>query len=333
MARKFFNQKVYNRKRKDMIQLSVILVSVIGIVLSLFLISYFKSKPKKEIYVKIHDQISLEINAEKPDEMIFFKELKGVKEKDLKVDYSKVEFDKLGSYKVKIKIKNKNYNSKINIEDYTAPKLTLKNVKIEKGNKYKAEDFVEKCIDNSKEECIISFYKEAIDSRGKLIDYESYSKPGNYEIKVIAKDSSDNETIKVAKLTIGDKPKKEEKPVLCEFGNLDYSNEHILANMIGSNGCAVDINLYHDEGIRNNINNIANSETKKLQMELNKLPNLPENITINRLVNAVLNNEGTGFVGYSLFIEAKGSENKNIVSFYLTLDGERHYIDNPYKLK
>ncbi len=336
MAKKFFNQKVYNRKRKDIIQLSIIGVSIIGIVASIFLISYFKSRPKKEYFVKLQDKVNLEIGSSKPNNVIFIKELKGVNQSDIKVDYSKVNFEKLGTYTVSLKINNKKYKTKLQIDDYTAPILSLKELTIEKEEKYSANNFVDSCSDNSKADCIIEFYKDSINENGEKIDYANYDKLGSYEIKIVAKDPSNNEVIKTTRLHITKKDKVpviNTKPVTCEYGSLEYDTSLVLTNNVGVNDCALDINSYNDEGLRKGINTIANTETKKIQMELNMLPNLPENMTINRLVNAILNIEGDGFVGYSLFIEVKDNKDTVIVSYYLDINGNRIFRENPYKIK
>jgi hypothetical protein len=72
--------------------------------------------------------------------------------------------------------------------------------------------------------------------------------------------------------------------------------------MVGDNGCALDLNLYHDETIRQSILSIANTETKKIQSEVNSISGIDGSLTVNRNINAVLNKDAIGFVGYSLYI-------------------------------
>lgn len=82
----------------------------------------------------------------------------------------------------------------LNVIDNTAPSLSLKEYSIKEKETYQVSDFIDFCHDNSKEECKLSF-----------IDNKIYTVPGIYEIIVIAKDSSGNQTEAKTKLTIESK--------------------------------------------------------------------------------------------------------------------------------
>lgn len=89
---------------------------------------------------------------------------------------------------------NDKQNEEITDIDSEDPILKLKELKVYAGDKFTINDFVDSCTDNSGEECILS-YKED----------KSYSDVGVYDIVIIAKDSSGNETEETTKLEILEK--------------------------------------------------------------------------------------------------------------------------------
>ena len=110
--------------------------------------------------------------------------------------------NKVGSYNVKIVINNQENNMVLNVIDSVAPEFEVKDLTITNEETYKAEDFVTECQDNSKTECTYDFY---VPLRGERIDYSNYKEPGEYEIKVVAKDLSNNTSEpKTAKLSISE---------------------------------------------------------------------------------------------------------------------------------
>ena len=118
--------------------------------------------------------------------------------------YTSETLDKIGEYKVKIFTSGEEKEYKFNVYDKTNPEVSVKDVNITEGEEYKAEDFIETCTDNSKEECIVT-----------IVNDEVYSKEGEYEIKLSIKDSSDNAIEEKAMLKISkkneDNTKKDEK--------------------------------------------------------------------------------------------------------------------------
>ena len=122
---------------------------------------------------KIDD--GLEINYKKDGEDVTFLE----------------KYDKLGNYEVVIKNNDKEYKSLLNVVDTTKPVLKLKDLSINVNDKYDVNDFVEECSDNSLEDCILSFKED-----------KTYKNVGVYDIVIIAKDSSGNETEETTKLEI-----------------------------------------------------------------------------------------------------------------------------------
>lgn len=114
--------------------------------------------------------------------------------------YTSETLDNVGEYKVKVFVGEEEKEVKFNVYDRTEPEVSVKDVTITEGGKYKAEDFIESCTDNSKEECIY-----------EIIDKETYSKAGTYEITLYVKDKTGNTKEVAANLTITkEKPKKVE---------------------------------------------------------------------------------------------------------------------------
>lgn len=329
MAKKFFYNKVYNPK-KQIITYIIIGACVIGIVIC-FIIT--KNINNKNYTIELRDAVSVEINSALPEKASYFKQLSGISENKIKVNTKKVDLSKLGEYDVNITINGNDYTVKVDVIDTTAPNLTLKDVSISTGSTYSFSDFVASCDDNSKEECNISYYDSATDQDGNVINYANYTEKGSYEIQIMAKDSTGNQTISKAKLNIDTPSTTQTTPTSCKYGNLEYDKNNTIAYFVSDNGCALDLNLYHDDNVKKPIVTIADTETHKIQAEVNSLNNLNGTLTVNRNINAVLNNQAIGFVGYSLYIKVTDGDNKTVVSYYLDQDGNRVYDENPYSLK
>ncbi len=328
MAKKFFKKKVYNKKR-NIINIVIISICIIGVAICFFITSSLSNDPLKNASIVVSESVNVEVHSKLPDSDKFFKELTGVDEKDIEIDFNKVDITKLGSYEVTIEIHGKDFESKVNVIDITAPELILKDVRIESGDKYEVTDFLENCSDNSKETCKLEYLTNSVDQEGKEIDYTKFTKNGTYEIKIVAKDSSNNQTIKSAKLIIGES----KETISCEYGSLEYDSNNILAYIAGSNNCALDLNLYQTDSIRTPVIELADAETNKLKNDINEIDDLTAELTVNRTINPILNTTGNGLVGYTVFMEVTDSTGNIIVNYYLNIDGNRVYVNNPYNLK
>lgn len=128
-----------------------------------------------------------------------------------KIDDEEVSLTELkpGIYTVYI---NGKKTTTLKIIDNISPELELKELTIKESEEYKVEDFVSKCSDNSKEECILLF---------KDKEMEKLSKEGTYDIIIIAKDSSNNEIEGNTKLKI---KKKESKPTTNQKQETNNTN-------------------------------------------------------------------------------------------------------------
>ena len=215
-------------------------------------------------------------------------------------------------------------------------------MEIVQGKTYKASDFVSKCTDNSKEKCVIEFYDEAVNQDGKAIDYSKYSSPGTYTIQIMAHDNSNNYTPATnATLTITEKKKDSNKKKTdttsttikkeCKYGDNKYDKtKYVLATNITEDGCAIDLNLYQNEDLTKAVDNLMEKETVKLKKDFSVL-NVPGSYTLNRNTQAILNNSGTGIVGYALHMELL-IDDEIVESYFVNSDGSRVYSVNKYNL-
>ncbi len=339
MAKKFFYNRVYNTKR-TIVNFVIIGVCVIGIVLCFILTSNFQAENQNEPQgsLSIKKEVTVEVNEDFNNEVYFSKiENVDVNKLDIKYpdDYS---ITKTGVYNVIITINDTEYPVKLNIVDTTKPTLTLKKISIIEGTSYSAKDFVESCVDNSKSDCTIAFYS-GMDEDGNKVQYDSYKNPGTYSVKIVATDKSNNQTVEEAKLVISKKNSSttpDEKPATCKYGNGEYDKDsYTLAISITSNNCAVSIDSYKDSEMTKDINKLMDTETTKIKKDIEAL-NLVGTLALNRKVSAIVNNAGTGVVGYELRMTVTLTNNdgsKIAADYKIDSSGNRVFIENPYKLK
>ena len=125
---KFFNQKVKKGKKSKTSSISkTVIFAVIGVIIVIFagvLLTVYAKNNHKDVSVKLREKIAVEINNKDVNQDLFFEKLENVKEKDIKINYDKVVFDKVGTYDVTIIAKDKSDNV---VEETT--KLIVKNKK------------------------------------------------------------------------------------------------------------------------------------------------------------------------------------------------------------
>lgn len=342
--KKFFNKKVASRKN-NLINGCIIIVCIIGIAACFILTRNFSSDESEnvEVVAKLHQSVNIEVNSSNINKEIFFLQLSGVSDDEITINFDEVLFDTLGEYSAVVNVLDKTETVTVNIVDVTRPVLNLGSHTIEPGEKYSLNDFVVDCTDNSGYDCSIRFKDDAIDSNNNLIDYTSYTKSGTYDIVIVASDPSGNENYVTTKLTINgdnvdsnnddDSVEDDANSTTCTYGKNNYSDEYILTYDVSNNGCALSLDLYQNESIRESIEIIANKEVLKIQTEVDAIAGLTPDLMITKNVIAILNTSGNGFVGYSLLLQVKNSDGEIIAEYYLNLDGSRTYVENPYKLK
>ena len=331
---KFFNQKV--KKSKNNFTPMVVIGSIASILIIIFIgvlisVSLTKNNHSNAV-VTIRDDAAVEVNSDAIDKTLFFEEIKNVKENDIKVDYSKVNFKKIGTYEVNITIYKKKYVAKLQVVDTESPVLKVKDASISVGASYKASDFVESCKDNSNVACSIEFYDSGVNQDGQKIDYSAYTSEGTYTVQIIASDESGNKTSPVsATLNIG---KGSKTQTTCTYGNNEYdSKNNIMAIDVTDNGCALDLNLYQNEEILKPVNDLIKSETEKIKKEFGKIKLDVKNIYINSSIGTIINTSGKGVVGYTVRITISiynNDVNEVIEDYYINTNGTRNYLTNKY---
>jgi ABC-type Na+ efflux pump permease subunit len=342
MAKKFFYDRVYN-SRRTITNIIIISVCVIGIIICFIVVSNFQGKDtrKKEKVVNIKNEVTVEVN-ESYNNDIFFSKLDNIDVDDIKVEYEEsFNIGEPGTYSVTITIGEETYDSNITVVDTKKPVLTVQDVTITEGNKYSITDFVTSCTDNSEKDCVIS-YGESLDEDGNKVDFSSYSNPETYTIKISAKDPSGNEAVEDAKLVINAKktvtPKKEEpvvKPKVCKYGNDEYdTDKYLMASKITSTGCALSLNLYKDTSTSESINKMMETETTRIKKDVDDL-NLKGTFALSRKITAIVNNSGSGIVGFELsMVVTITNDNKTstVADYKINSKGERVFTENPYDL-
>lgn len=193
------------KKKKILTITTIIVIVLLGITLFIFLEKKdIKEKESSNIQtneekINIKENVEVEINSEVLNIKNFFENSNfsdgeiNYFESDKKIKFD-TKYNKIGSFKVVMKINDKNYETTLNVVDKLAPTLKLKELTITLGDKFEINSFVESCIDNSEEDCILS-YKEN----------KKYTKVGTYDVTIIAKDKSDNVAEETTKLIIKNK--------------------------------------------------------------------------------------------------------------------------------
>ncbi len=332
MAKKFFNKRVKSRK-KMIVNGIIIGICLIGIILCFYLTQNLGNEDKDKVNIELQNSVTVDLNSEAPDSDVYFLELSGVSESEINVDYSNVDFSKVGEYTVAVTVFDERYYVNLKVKDVTSPELTLAPVTIAVGEDYDYTKFVSSCTDNSKKDCSLAFYSGSVDQNNVPIDYSIYTKEGTYDIMIIASDDSGNTSYKTTTLIIGNGNNLSTDGAACNYGGGAYSNSYIIAYSVVNNGCALGLDLYQNSSVREPIEKIANTETEKVKTEVDKISGLTLNISISRSITAIINETANGFVGYSLYIEVKDDNGDIIVSYYLNEDGTRVYYENPYNLK
>lgn len=328
--KKFFNTKVKN-KRKDKIK-KIVIISLVSIVLIIGGVIFINKLPKEKTQkLLIKREVLIEINNTITDEMFF--NTKNPQLNDVKILYpDNFSTKNIGEYTVKINVGDQKFKTIVKVVDTTSPELVLKDLTLSSAKNYNVNDFLESCKDNSNKKCDIDFYKNGIDENGKQIKYSMYREPGVYEIKIIAKDESGNEVIESATLTIG-KGSTEQKT--CEFGNNEYnSQKYVLTSSVSNGNCAINPNLYNDENITKNVNNLLATETIRIKKDIEGLK-LDGTIALNRTINLVMNTSNKGLVGFEILFTATVTQNnksKVICEYKIDNKGKRTFTSNEYNL-
>ena len=168
----------------------VSLIVIGGLVLFWF---YYKNVPKDSDFKPLH--VYVELGQKLPIRMDqYVKPGIGntVNEMAYKLDTSSVIIDKIGDYEFSITHNNITKKGVITVEDKTSPDLEIRQVIIQEGDKFDANQFVSYCNDLSG--CNYSF--EELNTENK------YTTPGTHTVYIAAVDAYNNKTVKQASLII-----------------------------------------------------------------------------------------------------------------------------------
>lgn len=376
-GRKFFFDKVHTKKNHT---LSIIItaVLVIAVVITFLVTRYFKEdKPEdKTPKVTFNKTLEIELYQELPNIKAYLKTIKNITENDFELVYPeeliisedtsncetpedtnciKQIANSIGEYKVNVKSEKIKEIGTVTLKvlDKTAPSLVLKEVKITEGETYKINDFIESCTDNSKTDCTFEYSSEDKNENDEIIDYSKYSAPGEYLIKIIAKDNSNNTTDKFeTKLIINKKKETNKKPNnnnnnnnqtanenKCAYGDLSYSNSYVIATKINDSKCAISIEqaneLSYKPGIEHNKKLIKEIQNAYLKNTIGNL-NLEGEITYDITYGPVFNSSNKGVVGYYLLSEAKQTVNgktTTLARYFIDENGNKVWKINTLNLK
>lgn len=162
--------------------------------------------------------------------------------------------NKIGNYQIKINIGNKDYFATLNVIDNEPPSVVLKEVTILQNTAYTVHDFIESCMDNSEDDCLLEFQEQSM---------EFYSEPGIYEIKICAKDYSNNETLVTTKLVIIEP----NVPTIEEMNVSDFSNgvDNYQAKKI------IESRSYESTTVEVNKNSLYVGAQSELEKQLEKI--------------------------------------------------------------
>lgn len=171
---------------------------ILGLVALLINAFIYAAGFKEEITAK---SISLELGNSLDTDTKIFVEGKEINYDKVKIDLKNVEaksknYTKPGEYEYSISYNNRNYKGKIVIKDSVAPILNTKTATLKYGEEIKIDLFVENCTDLS--ECKYTF--------DDAKEINKIKEPGKYNIDIKATDNYGNSIIKMATLTIGNKP-------------------------------------------------------------------------------------------------------------------------------
>lgn len=343
---KFFNGRV-KKDRTTLIKYGAIAGGALIILILIILIA--SGKNKNNAVLDLKDSIDVEINGKMPKVKDYFSKFENFDVKDVTVEeYTNTA---LGSFTITIKAEGQGSGSiKVNIVDTTAPELTVKDVVIPSGGTYSITDFVDKCEDNSKGECIAEFYSDQVDQNGNPVDYSAYTKDNEYTIKIVAKDESGNVSKpQEAKLKIGTGIPS--VPTNCLFGDLTVNEEvydYPMAVSVGdkSTGCAINRDLWDNKVVQKPVDDFYAKDHTKLKADLDEVlksefPNGAKIVAYPHYI-AILNESLTGLVGYAVYVNvyiapadstSRVDTDENLMlAYYLNSDGTRNYDINLFEL-
>ena len=232
VGRRFFFNQTFQKKQRRL-TIIVTIAIIVAILITFTVTSYFhdsSSEKGKKSYV-LKDDYSVEVFTKMPSYLNYFSKIENIPLDSIKITYDQnFSYDengescsdeelelinsirngqekapegtdpfaclvlvpnKVGSYSIKITVGKEENSIQLNVIDNTPPEFVAHDLTISNEETYSADSFISNCEDNSKTDCHFDFYHPL---RGEIIDYSKYKNPGEYDIKVVAKDDSGNTT-------------------------------------------------------------------------------------------------------------------------------------------
>ena len=193
------------KKRTKLIIIIAVTAAVLAAAVTAFILVKNNKTPAPEPEkeeIKVKEQVTAEIMTDVLSAKDFFENLP--EDKELQIKYSfdgqdvvfSEKYDKTGYFKVTLTDGETEYDSILCVKDTTPPVLVTKDLEIETETDFQEYILVESCTDNSGKDCTYS-----------IKDAPDFSKPGEYNIILVATDESGNSTEAPVKITV--KPREE----------------------------------------------------------------------------------------------------------------------------
>lgn len=202
-------------KRKLKKEAKIMIGVLIGLIVTICVgfIIYSLTRPSLTF---VHNKETIEIHQDY-DAKSFIKDIKGYDEKNIKIDDSLVNKDKLGKYKISYSVDDDKYELDIEVVDTVAPTYDVTNIDLELGVKPDLNQIVKNIKDQTKTK---TYFKE---------DY-SFDKEGLVKATVVVEDEAENKTEKEVQIKV---IKDTEKPVLKGLQDLNVTVNHKIDYLDG----------------------------------------------------------------------------------------------------
>lgn len=193
-----FNHMPTNKKSKKMskttiILLVILLICIIGAGIY-FVLTNVKNPTSKGTINLISDPLMWELGTELPSDVSRYATITGFDQSNCKVDTSKVDKTKKGSYEYTLTCGNLSKSGKIILDDKSAPVVTVKELTVLPGTKVQIEDFIVSCSDASN--CSYGLENSSVSLEQMAME------EGSYQFNIIVSDDYNNQATVALNLVV-----------------------------------------------------------------------------------------------------------------------------------
>ena len=164
--------------------IALIVVLILGVAFGVY---YFLSLSKKKLQLNVKD-VTLIYEADVPETIQFYATVVSGDASTCKIDTTNVDSSEIGDYTVTITCGNQTYTSKVSVVDKNEPVVLTNIVFKQIGSEVIVDEFINNCVDNSGEDCNISF-KNSEDVNNIL-----QNAGGPVDVEILASDPAGNTT-------------------------------------------------------------------------------------------------------------------------------------------